>query len=160
MLWLNVSIQVTFLWKALFTDFTFVRIGFFMHTEPLNSNFSDLSQRAAKAVYWVKSMIFSCFRLRTMYVLDTMAASLKDPLITFHWSTLSSPTRTSVKVSIVTSGYDIIQRTQLVIHIYAKKLTFVCKDGRVLHFSHEPQELRDFILCQISQHQVVLQMLS
>ena len=37
-------------------------------------------------------------RLRTMYVLDTMASNLKDPLITFHWSTLSSPTRTSVKV--------------------------------------------------------------
>jgi mediator of RNA polymerase II transcription subunit 17 len=96
-------------------------------------------------------------RLRTMYVLDTMAASLKDPLITFHWSTLSSPTRTSVKVSIVTAGYDTIQRTQLVIHVYAKTLTFVCKDGRVLHFSHEPQELRDFILCQISQHQVLMQ---
>ena len=30
----------------------------------------------------------------------------------------------------------------------------VCKDGKVLHFSHEPQELRDFILCQISQHQI------
>ena len=37
-------------------------------------------------------------RLRTMFVLDTMATSLKDPLITFHWSTLSSPLRTSVKV--------------------------------------------------------------
>ena len=59
-----------------------------------------------------------------------------------------------LQVSIITSGYDTIQRTQLVIHIYTKKLTFVCKDGRVLHFSHEPQELRDFILCQISQHQV------
>ena len=60
------------------------------------------------------------------------------------------------QVSIITSGYDTIQRTQLVIHIYTKKLTFVCKDGRVLHFSHEPQELRDFILCQISQHQVCI----
>ena len=59
-----------------------------------------------------------------------------------------------LKVNIVTNGYDTIQRTQLVIHVYAKKLKFVCKDGRVLHFSHEPQELRDFILCQISQHQV------
>ena len=56
----------------------------------------------------------------------------------------------------MTSGYDTIQKTQFVIHVYAKKLTFVCKDGRVLHFSHEPQELRDFILCQISQHQVCL----
>jgi len=93
-------------------------------------------------------------RLRAMFVLDQVSQNLRDPLINFHWSTLSSPTRTSVKVSIITSGYDTIQRTQLVIHIYTKKLTFVCKDGRVLHFSHEPQELRDFILCQISQHQI------
>ena len=65
-----------------------------------------------------------------------------------------------LQVSIITSGYDTIQRTQLVIHIYTKKLTFVCKDGRVLHFSHEPQELRDFILCQISQHQVRIRICS
>ena len=45
-------------------------------------------------------------------------------------------------------------RTQLVIHVGEKMLRVICKDGRVLLFSYEPQELRDFILCQISQHQV------
>eukprot|EP00094_Tigriopus_californicus_P001926 TCALIF_01855-PA protein Name:"Similar to MED17 Mediator of RNA polymerase II transcription subunit 17 (Drosophila melanogaster)" AED:0.03 eAED:0.03 QI:5/1/0/1/1/0.5/2/0/757 len=93
-------------------------------------------------------------RLRTMFVLDTMARELKDPLISCHLGTLSSPIRTSVKVSIVTSGYDSILRTPLVIHVGEKQLTVVCKDGRVLHFSHEPQEFRDFIFCQISQHQI------
>ena len=58
------------------------------------------------------------------------------------------------QVCITTAGYDSIMRTQLVIHVGEKEMTVVCKDGRVLHFSHEPQELRDFILCQISQHQV------
>jgi hypothetical protein len=38
-------------------------------------------------------------RLRTMFVLDTMARELRDPLITCHWGTLNSPTKTSVKVS-------------------------------------------------------------
>ena len=38
-------------------------------------------------------------RLRTMFVLDTMAKDLKDPLITCHLGTMNSPTRTSVKVS-------------------------------------------------------------
>ena len=89
-----------------------------------------------------------------MFVLDTMAKDLKDPLITCHLGTMNSPTRTSVKVSIVTAGYDSVLRTQLVIHVGEKQLTVVCKDGKVLHFSHEPQELRDFILCQISQHQI------
>ena len=96
----------------------------------------------------------SVLRLRTMFVLDTMAKDLKDPLITCHLGTMNSPTRTSVKVSIVTAGYDSVLRTQLVIHVGEKQLTVVCKDGKVLHFSHEPQELRDFILCQISQHQI------
>ena len=93
-------------------------------------------------------------RLRTIFVLDTLAREFKDPLITSHWSTLSSPTCSSVKVSIVSGGYDTIIKTQLVIHVGEKMLRVICKDGRVLNFSYEPQELRDFILCQISQHQV------
>jgi mediator of RNA polymerase II transcription subunit 17 len=36
-------------------------------------------------------------RLRTIFVLDTLAREFKDPLITSHWSTLSSPTCSSVK---------------------------------------------------------------
>ena len=50
-------------------------------------------------------------RLRTMFVLDTMATSLKDPLITFHWSTLSSPLRTSVKVCITIIGGPFVRLT-------------------------------------------------
>lgn len=38
-------------------------------------------------------------RLRTIFVLDTLAREFKDPLITSHWSTLSSPTCSSVKVT-------------------------------------------------------------
>jgi mediator of RNA polymerase II transcription subunit 17 len=33
-------------------------------------------------------------------------------------------------------------------------LKCVCRDGRVMHMSYEPQELRDLILCQICQHQI------
>ena len=36
-------------------------------------------------------------RLRTIFVLDTLAREFKDPLITSHWSTLRSPTCSSVK---------------------------------------------------------------
>merc|ERR1711881_255024 len=54
----------------------------------------------------------------------------------------------------VSSGYDTIIKTQLVIHVGEKMLRVICKDGRVLNFSYEPQELRDFILCQISQRQI------
>ena len=39
-------------------------------------------------------------RQRVAFVLDSMASNLKDPLISCHWGTISSPTRTSVKVSL------------------------------------------------------------
>ena len=57
-------------------------------------------------------------------------------------------------MSIVSAGYDTIIKTQLVIHVGEKMQRVICKDGRVLNFSYEPQELRDFILCQLAQHQI------
>ena len=49
-------------------------------------------------------------RQRVAFVLDTMARDLKDPLISCHWGTITSPQKTSVKVCITTSGYDAIIR--------------------------------------------------
>lgn len=54
----------------------------------------------------------------------------------------------------MSAGYDTINKTQLVIHVGEKMQRVICKDGRVLNFSYEPQELRDFILCQLAQHQI------
>ena len=54
----------------------------------------------------------------------------------------------------MSAGYDTIIKTQLVIHVGEKMQRVICKDGRVLNFSYEPQELRDFILCQLAQHQI------
>ena len=49
-------------------------------------------------------------QLRTMFVLDTMARELRDPLIHCHWATINSPTRTSVKVCFIfMSGFYIIE---------------------------------------------------
>uniref|UniRef100_A0A1B6HAW6 Mediator of RNA polymerase II transcription subunit 17 n=4 Tax=Homalodisca TaxID=139475 RepID=A0A1B6HAW6_9HEMI len=93
-------------------------------------------------------------RLRTQYVLDAIAKDVKDPLIVSHWNGLNSPTLSCVKVNIVSSGYDTICRTSLVVHIGEKSLKCVGRDGRVVHMSYETQELRDLIYCQIYQHQI------
>uniref|UniRef100_A0A1B6MQ02 Mediator of RNA polymerase II transcription subunit 17 n=1 Tax=Graphocephala atropunctata TaxID=36148 RepID=A0A1B6MQ02_9HEMI len=93
-------------------------------------------------------------RLRTQYVLDQIAKDVKDPLIVSHWNGLNSPTLSCVKIYIVSSGYDTICRTSLVVHIGEKSLKCVCRDGRVMHMSYETQELRDLIYCQIYQHQI------
>ena len=52
------------------------------------------------------------------------------------------------------SSYDTINRTSLVIHVRERSLKAICRDGRVMHLSYEPQELRDLILCQINSHQI------
>lgn len=93
-------------------------------------------------------------RLRTEYVLDTIAKEVKDPLIVSHWNALNSPTQSCVKINILTHGYDAVCRTSLVVHVGEKSLKCVCRDGRVMHMSYEPQELRDLIFCQIYQHQI------
>ncbi|XP_011500223.1 PREDICTED: mediator of RNA polymerase II transcription subunit 17 [Ceratosolen solmsi marchali] len=93
-------------------------------------------------------------RLRTEYVLDTIAKEVKDPLIVSHWNALNSPTQSSVRIIILTHGYDQLIRTSMILHVSEKSLRCVCKDGRVMYMSYEPQELRDLIFCQIYQHQI------
>ncbi|KAG8037342.1 hypothetical protein G9C98_005552 [Cotesia typhae] len=93
-------------------------------------------------------------RVRTEYVLDTIAKEVKDPLIVSHWNALNSPTQSCVKINIWTNSYDTVCRTSLVVHVGEKSLKCVCRDGRVMNMSYEPQELRDLIFCQIHQHQI------
>lgn len=88
-------------------------------------------------------------RRRTEYVLDTIAKEVKDPLIVSHWNALNSPTQSCVKINILTHGYDTVCRTSLVVHVGERSLKCVCRDGRVMHMSYEPQELRDLIFCQV-----------
>lgn len=94
-------------------------------------------------------------RMRTEYVLDTIAKEVKDPLIVSHWNSLNSPTQSCVKINIMTHGYDAVCRTPLVIHVGEKSLKCICRDGKVMHMSYEPQELRDLIFYHINQHQIL-----
>ncbi|KAB7502690.1 Mediator of RNA polymerase II transcription subunit 17 [Armadillidium nasatum] len=93
-------------------------------------------------------------RLRTMYVIDQLALELKDPLIISHWNLFNSPTQSCVRINIVTQGYDSVLRTTLVIQVFEKTLKCICCDGKVMTLSFEPQELRNLLFCQISQHNV------
>lgn len=94
-------------------------------------------------------------RMRTEYVLDTIAKEVKDPLISSHWNTLNSPTQSCVKITISTHGYDALCRTPLFIHVGEKTLKCICRDGKVMHMSYEPQELRDLIVCHMNLHQIL-----
>ncbi|CAG2161689.1 unnamed protein product [Oppiella nova] len=93
-------------------------------------------------------------RLRTMFMIDTLASEIKDPIIVAHWLCLNSATKSSVKINIVSYGYESLCRTPLVIHISTKSLKAILRDGRVINMSYESQELRYLLLNQVSQHQV------
>lgn len=93
-------------------------------------------------------------RQRTQYVLDTLARDVKDPQIISHWNSMNSPTMSCVKINIVTSGYDTVNRTSLLIHVKERSLKCISRDGCVMYLSYEPQELRDLIFCQINHHQI------
>ncbi|XP_028968174.1 mediator of RNA polymerase II transcription subunit 17 [Galendromus occidentalis] len=93
-------------------------------------------------------------RLRTMYMIDQYACEIKDPLIVAHWVAMFSPTHNSVKVKLVSHGYETMCRTPLVIHVGEKSLKAVLRDGRVIKLSYEPPELRFLLMSQVAQHQV------
>ncbi|XP_027226461.2 mediator of RNA polymerase II transcription subunit 17 [Penaeus vannamei] len=100
----------------------------------------------------IRQVQHNFLRLRTMYVIDQLAAEFKDPLIVSHWNSFNSPTQSSVKINILSQGYDSVVRTKLVFHIYERTLKCICRDGKIMTMSFEPQELRNLVLCQISQH--------
>ena len=70
-------------------------------------------------------------RFRTAYVLDTMARDLKDPLISCHWGTISSPTRTSVKVRISTICKLLSIFPQLIFREYAGLFSSLSKNWSI-----------------------------
>ena len=88
-------------------------------------------------------------RLRTMLVLDTLSREIKDPLIVAHWASLNSVTHSCVRLNFLSSGYDMTTRTPLILHIKEKSLKCILKDGKAIHLTYEPQELRDIILSQV-----------
>lgn len=71
-------------------------------------------------------------------------------MIISHWNSFNTPTESCVRVTIISQGFDLQCRTSLMVHVLQKSFRCVCKDGRVMNLSYEPQELRDLILCQVN----------
>lgn len=88
-------------------------------------------------------------RNRTLHMIDSLAREVQDPLIIAHWNCLNSPTKSSVRINIVSYGYELLSRAPMVIHVGSNSLKAVLRDGRVLNMSYEAQELRYLILTQV-----------
>ena len=93
-------------------------------------------------------------REQTMKVIDDLALEISDPLIVAHWLTLNTPTMSSVKLNIVSYGYECLNRTSLIAHVKVKSLVVISRDGRKYNLSYEPQELKHLLLSYVSHHQL------
>ncbi|XP_072557269.1 mediator of RNA polymerase II transcription subunit 17 [Paramormyrops kingsleyae] len=94
-------------------------------------------------------------RSRTARTIDNLASRIEDPQIQAHWSNINDVYESSVKVLITSQGYEqICKSIQLQLNIGVEQIRVVHRDGRVITLSHQEQELQDFLLSQMSQHQV------
>ncbi|XP_010593693.1 mediator of RNA polymerase II transcription subunit 17 isoform X4 [Loxodonta africana] len=94
-------------------------------------------------------------RSRTAATIDSLASRIEDPQIQAHWSNINDVSESSVKVLITSQGYEqICKSIQLQLNIGVEQIRVVHRDGRVITLSHQEQELQDFLLSQMSQHQV------
>ncbi|KAE8627733.1 hypothetical protein XENTR_v10007130 [Xenopus tropicalis] len=95
-------------------------------------------------------------RRRTARTIDSLASRIEDPQIQAHWSSINDVYESSVKVLITSQGYEqICKSIQLQLNIGVDQIRVVHRDGRVITLSHQEQELQDFLLSQMSQHQVL-----
>lgn len=118
----------------------------YMLAESLKSE-TSLEQIMAQAQHVI-------LRVRVMDTIDSLAKEIPDPLIVAHWTCMNSPMKSSVKVNIISLGYESLHRTPLVLHIGSTCVKAICRDGRIFNMSYESQELRSLIQTQVSQHQV------
>lgn len=116
---------------------------------------ADLSKNETILEQIIAQTQHDLLRLRTMYMIDTLAAEIRDPIIVAHWLCLNSATKSSVKINIVSYGYETLCRTPLVVHISSKTLKAILRDGRVINMSYESQELRYLLLNQVLKYTVI-----
>ncbi|XP_040282268.1 mediator of RNA polymerase II transcription subunit 17 isoform X2 [Bufo bufo] len=95
-------------------------------------------------------------RSRAARTIDSLASKIEDPQIQAHWSSINDVYESSVKVLITSQGYEqICKSIQLQLNIGVDQIRVVHRDGRVITLSHQEQELQDFLLSQMSQHQIL-----
>lgn len=100
-------------------------------------------------------------RAKTSSIIDSLAKEIKDPIIIAHWACLNSPTKSSVKLNMLSYGYESLYRVPVVIHVGTKTVKVISRDGRTYNLTSEIGQLRFIILSLISQQVVhTLQSLS
>ncbi|KAG7269786.1 hypothetical protein CRUP_033832 [Coryphaenoides rupestris] len=116
---------------------------------------SSLQQTQGLLEKIIKQAKHIFLRSRTARTIDSLASHIEDPQIQAHWSNINNVYESSVKVLITSQGYEqICKSIQLQLNIGVEQIRVVHRDGRVVTLSHQEQELQDFLLSQMSQHQV------
>ncbi|XP_068601519.1 mediator of RNA polymerase II transcription subunit 17 isoform X2 [Brachionichthys hirsutus] len=119
------------------------------------SELTHLQQREGLLEKIIKQAKHIFLRSRTARTIDSLASRIEDPQIQAHWSNINDVYESSVKVLVTSQGYEqICKSIQLQLNIGVEQIKVVHRDGRVITLSHQEQELQDFLLSQMSQHQV------
>ncbi|XP_072258682.1 mediator of RNA polymerase II transcription subunit 17 [Pyxicephalus adspersus] len=117
---------------------------------------NTMQQREGLLEKIIKQAKHIFLRRRTARIIDSLASRIEDPQIQAHWSSINDVYESSVKVLITSQGYEqICKSIQLQLNIGVDQIRVVHRDGRVITLSHQEQELQDFLLSQMSQHQVL-----
>ncbi|KAG8453009.1 hypothetical protein GDO86_004715 [Hymenochirus boettgeri] len=120
------------------------------------SEISSMQQNEGLLEKIIKQAKHVFLRRRTARTIDSLASRIEDPQIQAHWSSINDVYESSVKVLITSQGYEqICKSIQLQLNIAVDQIRVVHRDGRVITLSHQEQELQDFLLSQMSQHQVL-----
>ncbi|XP_070578830.1 mediator of RNA polymerase II transcription subunit 17-like [Ptychodera flava] len=102
----------------------------------------------------LKQVRHKVLQTRVCAIIDNLARQLPDPCLLAHWSAANQNLQSSVKLQIMSSGYEQIGRTPLQLVVGIDQVKAVCKDGRVIMISYEEHEIKNFLLTQIVQHQI------
>lgn len=94
-------------------------------------------------------------RQQTMEVIDSFAAKIKDPLMISHWFCLNSPTKSIVRVDIVSHNNEILGRSHILIYIGTRQLRVITRDCKNLLLGYEPDELKHLLIWQSCLHQFI-----
>uniref|UniRef100_T1KJK3 Mediator of RNA polymerase II transcription subunit 17 n=2 Tax=Tetranychus urticae TaxID=32264 RepID=T1KJK3_TETUR len=108
-------------------------------------NETMLEQIIAQAQHFV-------LRDQALKTIDDLSKEIKEAIIIVHCLCLNSPIRSCIKIVIVSSGYESLNRTPVTIHVSSKNMTIICREGKKYTLHYDVGLLRETLLSIISHH--------
>ncbi|XP_053200471.1 mediator of RNA polymerase II transcription subunit 17-like [Panonychus citri] len=93
-------------------------------------------------------------RGQVLKTIDDLTKEVKETIIVVHGLCLNSPTRSCIKLNLISRGYEALHRTPATIHITSKRMYIICREGKKYNLYYDMSLLRQTLLTIISHHQM------